>query len=64
MNTTELLDEYAIKIAKEILEQHMPDAVYDDIVVVPVGNTPLREVYFINHPQYYCIRVDVEGAGG
>ena len=64
MNTTELLDEYAIKVAKEILDKHMPNAVYDDIAVVPVGNTTIREVYFINHPQYYCVQVTIEGAGG
>lgn len=63
MNTTELLDDYAIEVAKKILDKIMPDAVYDDICVVPVGNTPIREVYFINHPQYYCVQVEVEGAG-
>lgn len=63
MNTTELLDDYAIEVAKKILNKHMPEAVYDDICVVPVDNTPYRDVYFINHPKYYCVKVSIEEAG-
>lgn len=63
MNTTELLDDYAIEVAKKVLEKEYPECVYDDICVVSVENTPYREVYFINHPKYYCIRVDVSEAG-
>lgn len=63
MNTTELLDDYAIKLAKDILDRCMPEAVYDDILVVHLGGTPYREVYFINHPQYYCVKISIEEAG-
>lgn len=63
MNTTELLDDYAIEVAKKILEKEYPECVYDDIAVVHLDNSPCREVYFINHPKYYCIRVDVSEAG-
>lgn len=64
MNTTELLDDYAIEVAKKILNQQEPNAIYDDIAVVPVGNTPLRDVYFINHPLYYKVRVEAAGFYG
>lgn len=60
MNTNELLDDYAIELAKRVLEQQMPEAVYDDIAVVPTDCGIHREVYFINHPQYYCVRVAME----
>jgi hypothetical protein len=59
MNTTELFDDYVIEVAKKVLDDCMPEAVYDDIAVVPVGNTPYFEVYFINHPQYYKVKVEI-----
>ena len=62
MNISELLDDYAIEVAKKILDKEIPDAIYDDIAVVPVDNFH-RDVYFINHPKYYCIKVSVEEAG-
>lgn len=54
------VEDRVIELAIEVLLANNPEDTWSDTKAVPVGNTPLYDVYFLHGSNYKVVRIDSE----